>query len=324
MFDLGKGGASGEEVEFDTKLKLYRHLNRLQDITTLDEDLDSLYVSMSSTDFAKFIEFEDIYNEAVKFSENEAAQKDQLSLDMEALRGEMAAIEWYVVDTVAGEGNLIPSEKAAYDGKRALLRQKVDDLATLVAAKQSALNSVLGNLATVNNSIGAQATMSGQNLQAVNGLLIQRYSPDFTGFSESDVTLLTEIAEQCVGQGGEGVYIARALLAEQLMESVEYADECIEELTERGSRANGAEATAPSALKIMPNPADDMARVALPHGHNIAHLSLMDAYGQTVQVFEVRPGQTSLNMDTGRMNPGIYFLVPSDKEEVPVRFIIAH
>jgi hypothetical protein len=321
LLNAGIAAEYGGEVEFDTKLKLYRHLAKLQQLTTLAPDLSTWYNALSGTDFAKFVAFEQIYEAAIVLTNAQEAQASQLNLEIGTLTDELEAIEWWVTDPATGLTSQDAAKLALYESKKALMNQKMDELSVLVQAKQTKLGTKLGDMQSMNNSIGSQATVSGQNLKTMNNLLLQRYAVGFAGFSTADVNLLTQIAQQCVGQGGEGVYIARALLAEQLETSGIYNDECIVSL--RGNDRQTKAITA-SKLAIMPNPTSDMASVELPEGHNISYLLLLDAFGRKVQGYEIEPKQTILNLNTSGLDNGIYFLAPANEEGSPVRFAVLH
>lgn len=327
LLEAGIDTIYGDEVAFDTELKLFRHLERLQELTTLDTEQSTWHASLSATDIADFVEFENVYRTAVGYTDAEKGQAEQLSLDISNLRDEMLAIEWYVIDTINGVDSIDTAARALYESKAAELSLKMDTLTALVDAKQQALYAELSNLASINNGIGTQSTVSGQNLKTVNGLLLQRYDPVFAGFSSGDVTTLTQIADQCVGQGGEAVYHARSLLAEHLNDATvtEYDDECVEELQPRSGGEKGKlKQLATTSLKIMPNPADHIAKVTLPKGHNISSLLLMDAYGRLIKSYELNPEALTLNLNTSELKAGTYSIVPSDKGETPLRFTVIH
>jgi hypothetical protein len=320
LLNAGIGTEYGPEVEFDAKLKLFRHLDRLQQTTTLEPDLATWHSSLAATDIAKFIDFEQAYEAAIGLPSAQEAQASQLNLELGALTDEMGAIEWWVTDPVTGQVSLDAARLALYESKKASMVQKVDELSALVLARKANLAAALSGLQAINNGIGTQATASGQNLKTVNDLLLQRFAAGFEGFSTAGVNTLTQIAQQCVAEGGEGVYIARALLAEQLETSGTYNDEC--PLGLRENRA--AKAAAANDLAIRPNPAAGVASVALPEGHNINYLLLLDALGRQLQAFDIAPEQAVLYLDTSGLDNGIYLLAPSNQQGSPVKFAVLH
>ncbi|MCF8247356.1 MAG: T9SS type A sorting domain-containing protein [Saprospiraceae bacterium] len=319
----------GDEVAFDTKLKLYRHLEDLSALTTLTGDFYTWYHdSLSSTDFAKFIEFENRYRDAATFTDVAVGQSDLLNLEIDSLSqildslgNELDSVVWWVKDTSTNMLIIDSALVADFVAVKLLMDQKLDTFSILVMDKQAIIDTMLDDMLSVNNSIGTQTTTSGENLKAINALLLYRLDPEFGGFSEEDSTDLAEIALQCVGEGGEGVYIARALLAEHSLEYVEYEDECVEE---RSSLSHGGMTSLPSSLRIAPIPADESARVELPKEHGLTDLALLDAYGRVVRVYGLSPTQTQLKLDTSQLAEGVYFLYPSNKKEGPVRFVVLH
>ena len=319
----------GEEVVFDTKLKLYRHLEELQELTTLTGDFEIWHDdSLSGTDFAKFIEFENMYREAVTFNVTDTADIERLHYEVDSLANlidtlseEMDSIVWWVTDTSTNSLVIDTTQITDIVTNRAFLDQKLDTLNILIMDRQAVLDTMLDDMLSINNSIGTPATTSGENLKTVNGYLLERYDSEFEGFDETDSTALAEIANQCVGEGGEAVYIARALLAEYSLDYVEYEDECIEP---RSSPGNSRQGSLTSTLKIMPNPADDAMNVILPTGHKISSLTLLDAYGRVIQVFGIKRDQALLKLNTSGLSTGIYFLVPFKGEDGPVKFAVQH
>ncbi len=108
------------------------------------------------------------------------------------------------------------------------------------------------------------------------------------------------------------------------LEAVEYMDECIEEIGTRSSANNDDLKVSATILTIMPNPTNDLAKVLLSEDHDIPSLLLLDAYGRTVQVFDIEPKQTMMNLNTSGLNTGVYYLSPSNREGIPVRFAVLH
>lgn len=161
-----------------------------------------------------------------------------------------------------GRGQHCPTNKALRDAKAASLWEKVAERTAIVSAKRQAVLGQLGNLAAINNGITNLSTNSEQNLKAANGYLLARMSPSFTGFSEPQLLALEAIADQCVGLGGEGVLLARGLVAEANSDEADYQDECIQELEER--EGNSAIVARGEHLHVMPIPASEILQIIVP------------------------------------------------------------
>jgi hypothetical protein len=307
-------------VAFDTELKMFRLLHELQGLTTLPLDLQTVYNSYSGSDIEKCVQFEAIYQNAVTMTDTEASQHLSLINNIETLYQTAKAIRWYTVDSL---GNLTINtlEKANFEATLAQLEQKKADLAAFLAVRRQAVDNELTNMSTVNNSIGTQATVSGQNLKTINGLLIQRLDSSFSGFLAADSLTISGIAMQCVGQGGEAVYTARSLLAEATKgEEPAYSDECIQPL---GSPAPPAFFKPTGTAGLSPNPASGKMQLTLPTDHEVGQVIISDSFGRSLKVIELEKGQIQMDIDVSKMPAGIYFLTDIEGAFAPVRFVVS-
>ncbi len=125
ILNAGLESIYGGEVAFDAKLKLFRHLSRLQQASTLNTEMQTWYNNLSTTDIAKFIQFEQAYQNAIAFSELEASQADQLYSDIKTLSGEINNIVWYsVTGGLNSTVTVNETQKALRDSKLSELEQK--------------------------------------------------------------------------------------------------------------------------------------------------------------------------------------------------------
>ena len=323
ILNAGLETTYGSEVAFDAKLKLFRHLSRLQQVSTLNTEMQAWYNNLSTTDIAKFIQFERAYQNAVAFSETEVGQAEQLQNDIETLIAEINNIVWYsVTGGLNSTVTINETQKALRESKLSELEQKKSALATLIDAKRQQLACQLTTMANLNASIGTQTTTSGMNLKTINGYLLQRHHAAFDGFGETSLQAIGTIADQCVGAGGEAVYTARALLAEAGVDPDDYNDECIGGTQQLVAKPNTE--IVPTVIGIAPNPANKTVSVSWPQDTGIGMISVMDIYGRVAMQMKTEIGEVKAELDVARLSSGIYYLSFDKKDIGPLRLIVVH
>ena len=315
----GIGNTYGSEVAFDLKLKLCRYLDELKNLDPLTATEQTWYNAFKGTAVGNAIAFESIFNQAAALSPSEESQANQLSQQIRDLRTDLNAIEWYSLNNKTQTVEIHAAEKAEFDEIRKQLRSQTSALGALLNNRQMALMDVLDDLAVANAGITG-TEVSAQNLRIVNGLLIARLSPGFTAFSGSELQTLGAIANQCAGLGGEGVYTARALLADATKSAPGYRDECIPGNTPRMDQSPSADAVA--GISVAPNPASDMAVVTFAPGHSCTGLTVNDLLGRLISTVKTEPGATEVLLHTASWQPGIYILLPENSDFPPVKLII--
>ncbi|MEL6863904.1 MAG: hypothetical protein AAFP19_05770, partial [Bacteroidota bacterium] len=271
----------GAELEFDIELKLYRDLSELQTYQTLDRVQQEWYVRLSTTVIGDFVAFEETYRTLTEYTETEQRQAEGLSARINELRKGLNSIVWYSFDKDKDTYVIDENQKVAYDAALAQLNTTIDDLATLNASKSDALIAAIPQLSAINSRITTTRTGSALNLKTANELLLRRIDPNFSNFTDVEIATLKSIAGQCAGIGGEGVYIARGLVAEATLTYQEYNDECLVE------KAPGRDAAYSALLQLegfalSPNPADKSLWVSLPEEHDVRQLEVRDLLGKTL------------------------------------------
>lgn len=318
LLDAGVAADYGAEVAFDVKLKLFRALTELQGLSVLSAREQSWYNNLSASDVAPFIEFENAYKSAITLTDMEENQAEQLNEDITTLQNDLKNISWYTLeaDAVAVD----PVNKALYEAKKAEIQTKTNDLNSLLKGRYQKLHDDWEDLNDSNEETGEQATNSGQNLQSANRLLLRRVSPNFTGYTDNELQTLKLLAQECAGTGGEGVYIARALLAEATLSLDTYNDDCIS----NPDRDRTAAATLSSDLLVSPNPANEAAWVRVPATRNYQTLVVFDLMGHEIMRIELAEGQQELRLATGSMAPGVYFLAPLGQKTEAQKLVVKH
>lgn len=322
--DILEGGLDsiyGAEVSFDAELKLFRHLSKFQQVGTFDTGMQNWYNSLAATDLYKFIQFEQLYQNAITYDDIETGQADQLSNDIKTLVGDINAIVWYAIsEELTPVITIDEAQKAIREAKLSELEQKKSALSALMDTKQQQLANVLPNMTSINNSIGLQATISGNSLKTINGYLLQRYDNTFAGFNTADLQAISSIANQCVGSGGEAVYTARALLAEAGQDSDNYNDECI-----GGTQALVAPPennTIQTAISLSPNPASQTATIKWPNDIEIEQMTVFDIYGRTIVHNDLEEGQTLKEINLEGWQSGMYFISFDNESIKPLKLIV--
>jgi len=308
----------GDEVAFDARLKLFRALEMLNQIQTLDTMQQAWYNSLENSSVAPFIAFEQLYQTAGTLSPSAAAAVEVLVQEIKELKEFLPTIVWYTLgDTVA----INTAKKAIYDSKIAEIKTKTAILSDSLQSRHQLLLDQWSTLNALNEGISTTSMVPAQNLKAVNRLLLHRLSPSFEGYTETQLDTLQSIAEQCFGTGGEAVFKARALLAETTWSFEAYDDECIENPTE--------ELTSTASSRIarwnaFPNPAKDLVTVTLPENHGWQALTVHDMLGREVARIQLTEGQASTSIQTVGLSSGFYFIAPLGKKEQTLKLVVKH
>lgn len=315
--DAGLANYYGEEIAFDSRLKLYRHLVLLDEIEALPSTYDTLFDTLSSADIALFVAFERAYLNAVKASPEMVAKHDTIT----TLQAEIREIKWLVQDTT-GQEYIIDAQQAVYDAKMGRLKQLTREHGTLLNAQQVQIDNLLPSLNYINESAANQTTQSGQNQYEINKLLLERYHSGFTGYDTSELQTLIAIADQCPVEGGEAVHTARALRADVEGMPQEYDDQCVSGLSNRENQEQSQMATTWShSMVVSPNPASTDLSIYLPEGFTDTEIFVADMYGRVLRIITVDSNRR-LTLETHDWPNGIYFL--SGGNGLQTKFIIAH
>jgi len=320
LLDANLEGIYGAEVAFDVKLKLFRALSALKALEPLGLSEQSWYNTLAVTPIGTFIAFETNLKNSGTLTDFEAGQADQLNQQIKALREELQGISWYTLDGYMGAVITNAAQKSLYESKLAQLKTSTASLANLLQGRHQNLLNQWNNLDGLNEGIGSLQTVSAQNLKTANRLLLRRLSVPFSGFTASEIQTLQNIAAQCSGTGGEGVFTARALLAEKTRSIGEYNDECISNPKIEREDLKSKPAV---VLSIAPNPVDQLATVSLPTLRDYTVLVVFDVYGREIQRIELAEGQTEARINTAGMSPGVYFLAAAPRMDQVLKFVVS-
>jgi hypothetical protein len=236
----------------------------------------------------------------------------------------------YVSEQRAGLWRLTPTQQSAVVGSLGTLRQKQSDLAALDAQQQGgqpidqqayanllqqhetarqqheALEEDINtlrqqaaqSLLAYNTGI-ATATTPAQNHKSVNAILLQYVSSG--QYSAADLTALDAIAEQCPLTGGDAVYEARAVVAEEM--GAYYDDQTACATSGRPSEERtAAAATGKKQVTFYPNPTTGMLTWS---GAALSAVRLYNAQGRLALEASVTGGQM---IDLASLPDGMYLM----------------
>lgn len=188
--------------------------------------------------------------------------------------------------------------------KGSIVDQDQKDLFALndiIEAKLLDLENEIPNLTLLLNSIPNQSTISGQLKKQVSELFLKRISD--IPFSIQDVQLLQNIAEQCAGKYGEGVYTARSLLADIQPEIQTYNDECVEEIPASSQRLKFS-----GQIVVSPNPSNGDITIRSYQKLENVTIEIYDLLGKLVYKIPNTSIDNELKLNLSVLSSGTYIL----------------
>ena len=312
----------GPEIAFDAQLKLYRDLEALKNTSGLTSAGERWHGQLAKTEVAQFVAFENLYQSLIALTETEQSTLQALAANVRSTTDAIKAIQWYTFEPSREILILDPVQKSNYDAKIQERERYMAAIKAIVQPKHTNMVGQLSALKAILNSIPSPATLSAQNLKTANNFWLSRLNPAFVGFSESERGVLRHIANQCVGQGGEGVYIARALLAESTLDFPTYNDACIPaaQIAPRAGETMQSPQTA--GLAVSPNPANGEIRVSLPESKEARAVQVADLFGKIVLTHNVPSETNEVRIDITALPPGIYFVQSSGLHQT-IKLVVA-
>ncbi|MEL6863903.1 MAG: T9SS type A sorting domain-containing protein [Bacteroidota bacterium] len=313
----------GPELEFDLQLKLYRALDELRETVVLEPELQGWYDRLRVTSIGDFIEFEDVFRTATELSETEERTAVALTAAIKTLTTELNAIQWYQIDRSTRLPIIDEAQQKIFIDKSNELEIKVAELSAFNDRQSQALIGALPQLAAINARIAGTRNSSEANLKEANSLFLQRMTPGFSGFNPTELEKLKDIAGQCAGYGGEGVYLARTLFSEATLTVTTYNDECLQEVAPGRSDLETKPSLA-QQVEVFPNPADESVWVNVSADHEVKFLILSDILGKTVRSIQVPEGANTFQINTSELPAGSYFLSAAEGAYEAIKLVITH
>lgn len=308
VLESGLEQTYGKDVAFDAHLKLYRDLFELNQLIGLDLEQQSWFQERSNSNAAKFVAFENVFQSATQLTEGEVTNLQALSQAVQGLNQQINSIALYEFDPAKEKGYVNQVQLAQYEALILARDQAVEKISHILMPKRQSLIEKLPAMKSILDGISDLELQSVQNLRQANFYFLRRLQPDFRGFSESERLELKFISEQCASTGGEGVYIARVLLAESTFNIPVYNDECLPAIQtqQRGATSTAFEAS--EGFLVTPNPTNETAIIYLPQSSNVRMLTITDLYGSQVYSTQIGADVRQQPLVTADITPGIYFV----------------
>lgn len=139
-------------------------------------------------------------------------------------------------------------------------------------------------------------------------------SGDTIAVAERDYGQIAEIADMCLFEGGEAVYMARTLM--RLMDTTErvYEDECSTGGMRMLRESNKKEVKPSPLLKAYPNPSTGSFIITYRGNIEFSKLEIVNSVGQPVWVGNLTENFGSVVFSAYNYSPGIYFVRWTDNE----------
>lgn len=183
---------------------------------------------------------------------------------------------------------------------------KRQQLETLRDAWDADYEQLLSSWATVNATLSEEA-LHVFNTKRLNTLLLDIRTRNPMTFSAPELTMLEEVAEQCLFIGGPAVLQARSLLS--ILGSERTWDDVVL-CSERGQAATPSQL---EDLRVTPNPNAGTFQLTLPKGITVegAQVFIYDMSGRLLHQQNLQSNNERLNL-AGKISPGLYLLEVRD------------
>ncbi|MBK8568093.1 MAG: T9SS type A sorting domain-containing protein [Saprospiraceae bacterium] len=294
------GTSAGEN--WTAKRQLYRHLKANPSLAPQG----SVYATYLSNEAISTVgKFEDLQAAVDAMLVGDANARQQLgnyATSMEAKFGEMKTI----MDGLSTQPN-DPNLLAQRDAKRTEIANVSAQLQSVEQSMQSARVSAANQLLANNAAIVANATYEA-NQKTANRVRLEVVANGQVELMQQQVADLTPIAVQCPYTGGEGVYLARAILGNEVV----YNDFAACGMSTGGGQQikspNEGEPTLPM-FTIYPNPASDYIAIQLLNKlEGDASFVLTNVLGVQLRKETLSKGSDSAIMFTDGLTAGTYCL----------------
>lgn len=157
------------------------------------------------------------------------------------------------------------------------------------------------------NSAASASEVFEVNEQYINSLFLETVAIGIDTFTETQVTGLWDLANQCPLSGGDAVFKARSLYS-LIDPLVKYEDDerCASEPEERPTPFYVPETA--SSFQLTPNPAKGELTVRLPEPlEKGGYFAAYNLRGQVQLEKQLRVGETVFLVDTSQLPAGIYY-----------------
>ncbi|MCB0578572.1 MAG: T9SS type A sorting domain-containing protein, partial [Phaeodactylibacter sp.] len=299
---------SFESPEFEDALQwtgqrhlYYRLLKKGEEaLESWEEDFLEEYENTTVGDFSLV---DTTLNTAFTLGEHTTAALDSLNSRIESKLDSLHWVDWqYSFGVEVDTATLLAQHQALLDSLAHFQEQGEDQMEAIQLYREDFLDEA----ELSNNSISASEVFEA-NEQDVNALFLETVAVGIDTFTETQITALWELANQCPLSGGDAVFKARSLYS-LIDPLVKYQDEerCASEPEERQAPVHQPEIAA--KLQLIPNPAKDELTVRLPEPLGIAdYFIVYNLRGQVQLEKQLRVGETVFLINTSQLPAGIYY-----------------
>jgi len=208
------------------------------------------------------------------------------------------------------DSNTDPQQEASLLQQRSSLLQ---DIATLEASQgsieanlKSSRMSAASQLLSTNNAILTTADYELMQKQ-VNAIVLENIANDVAQYTEAQLSTLTSIAHYCAYAGGQAVFQARALLADQA--SYGEADYC-----QTSNHVKKTEDESGLDYNLYPNPASGYVMVELDApADGKGSIRLVNTLGELVKTQDIEKDDTSFVLFLDELPAGMYYVTVQTK-----------
>lgn len=305
-----------ESPEFEDALKwtgqrhlYYRLLKKEEALESWEEDFLAEY---ESTTVEEFSLIDTTLNAAFTLEEDTKQDLDSLLSRIESKLDSLHWIDWQYnfgneVDTAA----LLAKHQSLLDSLAYFQEQAEEQMEAIQLYREDFLGE-----AELSNSSASASEVFEVNEQNVNNLFLETVAIGIDTFTETQITALWTLANQCPLSGGDAVFKARSLYS-LIDPLVKYQDEelCSSEPEERLAPVNLPE-TATKFL-LIPNPAKDELTVRLREpSNNSTQFVIYDITGKIHLERTLEAGETFFQIHISQLPAGIYYGSLKGKDSV--------
>ncbi|MGH1434693.1 MAG: NosD domain-containing protein [Lewinella sp.] len=259
---------------------------------------------------------ENSFRDIIQLSTTEELELIDNAVDLRTLETMLSSSEPVLDVSEAGE---VMFNLENYQERQGFLSDLVSTHAQaddLFSEQALILQNAIPALELYNGNVDPEGLLPYEVKKEVNAIALKQLADNSYTLSSQEVSDLELYANLCAAKGGDGVYLARAILTQYLgVANFDYKDECLPKEEEKDISI-GAPTHLVLQANIFPNPTNSESIVRLPNNHNFETLLVVDVNGRKMlsrsldnEVFEV-----GINQDWWL--PGTYFVSLLREDEI--------
>ena len=313
------GDAYGDMLQWEGEQLLYAKLLEHADLLTADEAVNTFFSTHQNSKISAY--------QAVEAAIREIdAVPESLSASLQSLEEKIAAITDAIIEAIKKAEEMGEAETSAEIKKKIALLIADRDL--FIDDQQKMLDEIaqlrsigVQSAWVLNESLVAESVLE-QNRKTVNKVYLETLAQYNTTLTTAQVEQISDIAHQCLLEGGNAVLDARILY--QLYEPETFNEEELCAATGARSRTDiNHSSNLNDAILLIPNPANDYLRItglSLVDGQQ-ASIALLDVNGKRVTEHTLSADQAGIPTHT--LPEGIYFCrIMVDHQLIAIRRVV--